>query len=203
MKKTFALIIHIITFTPCIFTMHTEKALICASKQTNALFNQSNITNELNNDLLNCISREFYLPNTMQELITKGADGNSALFYVWRQIRAPKIPDISDAPITKILANTSQILDFNRNLKKQFKFLCEKQAFDEKTLTEIQSLKTMIKSMTITLQEFDSLNLSTNDHATIEQTTFIKGIIMEQFLQSLANRLEKNQPLHNTEQEQS
>jgi len=171
-----------------------EKTLICSSKNTNILFNQSSITNELDNELLNCISKEFYLPSTMQELITKGANPNAALFHVWRQIRAPKLPDITDAPITKIMANTSQILDFNNNLKQQFKFLCRQQAFDQKTLTEIQSLKNMIKSMTITLQEFDSLSVSTDNQKIIYPTTIIKGSIIEQFLQSLASRLEKNQP---------
>jgi len=183
--------------------MQVEKALICTSKQTNDLFNQSNTTDELNKELLKCISKESYKPILMHELVNRGANKNAALFYVWRQIKGSQIPNPTEVPITKILANTNEILDFNNNLKKQFKFLCKQQAFDKKTLDEIQSLKIMIQSMTITLQKFDALNLSTSDHATVEQTTLIKGIIMEEFLQSLANRLEKNQPVHNTEQERS
>ena len=257
MKKLLILLIHIITFTPCIFTMATEpineKALICASKNANISFGQPDLTNacrmicslglvnkklykqinddpvatrtiinhlankynkthsevahllatpsarkcnELNDELLNCISEEFYLPNTMEELINKGANPDITLFNVWRQIITPKMPDITHVPITRIMANTSKILNFNNNLRKQFYFLCRQQAFDQKTLTEIQSLKKMVTSMTIALKEFDSLSLSIDNQKVIDSTTILKGSIMKDLLQSLADRLEKNQPYY-------
>jgi len=211
MNKIFILVISAITFISHIACMENvqntesskEKALICVSKSTNILLKQPKDKNKLNDKLLSCISKDFYVPTTMQELINKGASPDIALSHVWQKIKAPKIPDITNIPITKIMANTSQILDFNNNLKKQFTFLCEQQAFDQKTLTEIQSLKNMIQSITITLQQFDSLCPSTDNQKVIDETTIMKGLIVKSFLQSLANRLEKNQPLHTIEQNQS